>query len=134
MKRNMVNVFATTGISLALLSVVALFYNAEYLCLQTVFQVLGINIVIHLGFLFLHRLPIKSLVLGMALDVALIIGALLVFGAIFHWFTSTPVWVLIILGVVMYIVSLLLDLLEMKKEAGEINAIIRKRDGKREEE
>lgn len=128
MKRNIVNVFATTGISILLLSIVALFYKAEYLYLKTVFQVLGVNIIVHLGLVLIQKLPIKYALLKTALDVILITGALLAFGVLFDWFTSTPAWVLVIMGIVMYMLSLLLDLLQMKKEAQEINELIRKRN------
>lgn len=127
MKRNIVNVFATTGISILLLSIVALFYKAEYLYLKTVFQVLGVNIIVHLGLVLIQKLPIKYALLKTVLDVILITGTLLAFGALFDWFTSTPVWVLVIMGIVMYMLSLFLDLLQMKKEAQEINELIRKR-------
>lgn len=127
MKRNIVNVFATTGISILLLSIVALFYKAEYLYLKTVFQVLGVNIIVHLGLVLIQKLPIKYALLKTVLDVILITGTLLVFGVLFDWFTSTPVWVLVIMGIVMYMLSLFLDLLQMKKEAQEINELIRKR-------
>lgn len=127
MKRNIVNIFATTGISILLLSIVALFYKAEYLYLKTVFQVLGVNIIVHLGLVLIQKLPIKYALLKTVLDVILITGTLLVFGVLFDWFTSTPVWVLVIMGIVMYMLSLFLDLLQMKKEAQEINELIRKR-------
>jgi len=38
MKKNIVNILATTGISLLLLSVVALFFHASCIYLETVFQ------------------------------------------------------------------------------------------------
>lgn len=128
MKRNIVNVFATTGISILLLSIVALFYKAEYLYLRTVFQVLGVNMIVHLGLVLIHKIQIKYVVLEIVLDILLITGALLTFGVLFDWFTSTPIWVLVIMGIVMYMLSLLLDLLQMKKEAQEINELIRKRN------
>ncbi|MCM1496109.1 MAG: hypothetical protein NC089_09975 [Bacteroides sp.] len=124
------NIFVTTGISILLLSIVALFYKADYLYLNTVFQVLGANIIVHLGLVLIHRIQIKYVVLETVLDVILIIGALLAFGIIFDWFTSTPIWVLVIMGIIMYMASLLLNLLQMKKEAKELNALIKKRNEK----
>lgn len=132
MKRNIVNIFATTGISILLLSIVALFYKAEYLYLKTVFQVLGVNILVHLGLVLIHKIQIKYVVLETALDVILITGALLAFGVIFDWFTSTPIWILVIMGIILYMASLLLNLLQMKKEAQELNALIKKRNEKTE--
>ncbi len=49
MKKGVINIFATTGISLILLSVIAAFYSAEFLCIKTVFQVFLVNVAAHLS-------------------------------------------------------------------------------------
>lgn len=128
MKKFIVNIFATTGISILLLSMIALFFHAKYICLQTTFQVLGINIIVHFGLNFLSKLEVKHTIIEIALDIALITIMLLLFGSIFHWFTSTPIWILVIMGFIIYLVSILLNLLCMKQEAKEINALIKKRN------
>lgn len=128
MKKYIVNIFATTGISFLLLSMIALFFHAKYICLQTTFQVLGINIIVHFGLIFLSKLEVKHTIIEIALDIALITIMLLLFGSIFHWFTSTPIWILVIMGFIIYLVSILLNLLCMKQEAKEINALIKKRN------
>lgn len=128
MKKYIVNIFATTGISFLLLSMIALFFHAKYIYLQTTFQVLGINIIVHIGLVFLSKLEVKHTIIEIALDIALITIMLLLFGSIFHWFTSTPIWILVIMGFIIYLVSILLNLLCMKQEAKEINALIKKRN------
>ena len=131
MKNFIVNIFATTGISLILLSIIALFFHAKCIYLQTTFQVLGINIIVHVGLIFLSKIEVKHTIIEIALDIALIMIMLFVFGSIFHWFTSTPMWILVIMGFIIYIVSVILNLLCMKQEAQEINALIKKRDRKK---
>ena len=128
MKRFAVNVLATTGISLSILSIVALCYNAECLYIKTVFQVLEANGAVHLFLLLLHQFELKYPILEMTLEILIIIVALIIFGAIFQWFTSTPIWVLIIMGVVIYVVSLILNIMTMKQEAQKINTLIKKRN------
>lgn len=130
MKKFVINVLATTGLSLILLSVIALFYQAEYLCLQTVFQVFGANAVLHFGFLLLRKLEMKRLLVETFSAIAMIIILLILCGFLFNWFSSTPVWVLISMGFVIYIVSAMLDLISMRQDAREINLLIRKREGK----
>lgn len=130
MKKFVINVLATTGLSLVLLSVIALFYQAEYLCLQTVFQVFGANAVLHFGFLLLRKLEMKQLLVEIFSGIAMIIILLIVCGLLFDWFSSTPAWVLIPMGFVIYIVSAVLDLISMRQDAREINMLIRKREGK----
>lgn len=132
MKRNIVNVFATTGISLLLLSIIALCYDADCLYLKTVFQVFAVNIVIHLERLLTYKIQIKYAMLETTLEIVLIVGVLFIFGTIFDWFTSTPSWIVVIMGIVMYVVSFVLNLLHMKQEAQEINALIRIRNRKKE--
>ncbi|MDE7131226.1 MAG: DUF3021 family protein [Lachnospiraceae bacterium] len=130
MRKFFANIFATTGISLILLSVIALFFQAKCIYLETVFQVLGVNIVIHLGLFVLSKLELKYVVIEMFLHIAMIIIMLVAFGSIFNWFTSTPIWILIIIGFVIYIISAILNLFYMKREAQEINALIKKRNSK----
>ena len=130
MRKFMVNIFATTGISILLLSMTALLFQAKYICVETVFQVLGTNIMVHIGLIFLGKLEMKDTILEIALDLALITGMLMAFGSIFHWYASTPIWILVVMGFVLYIVSSLLHLLCMKREAQEINALIKRRNSK----
>lgn len=130
MKKFVINVLATTGLSLILLSVIALFYQAEYLCLQTVFQVFGANAVLHFGFLLLRKLEMKRLLVETFSGIAMIIILLILCGFLFDWFSSTPVWVLIPMGVVIYFVSAVLNLIGMRQDAREINMLIRKREEK----
>ena len=49
MKKMIVNILATTGISLLLLAVVALFFHASCIYLDTVFQACGVNIITQIG-------------------------------------------------------------------------------------
>lgn len=130
MKKFVINVLATTGLSLILLSVIALFYQAEYLCLQTVFQVFGANAVLHFGFLLLRKLEMKQLLVETFSGIAMIIILLILCGLLFDWFSSTPAWLLIPMGFVIYIVSAVLDLISMRQDAREINMLIKKREGK----
>lgn len=130
MRKFLVNIFATTGISFLLLSMIALFFRAKCIYLETVFQILGANIVVHLGLVVLRKLELKYAVIEAFLHIALVLFVLVVFGSIFHWFTSTPIGVLVTMGFVIYIVSAILNLFSMKRDAQEINALIKKRDSK----
>lgn len=130
MKKFVINVLATTGLSLILLSVIALFYQAEYLCLQTVFQVFGANAILHFGFLLIRKSEIKWHLAETFFSIATIIILLIVCGFLFDWFSSTPAWLLIPMGFVIYIISAVLDLISMRQDAREINMLIRKRKEK----
>jgi len=133
MKKYIVNIFATTGISLLLLAAVALASRAKCIYIQTLFQVFAANAIAHFGLFITSRLELKYAAVKALLDIALITFMLLMFGMIFNWFTSTPIWLLAIMGFVMYAISAILNLFRMKHEAQEINALIKKRNGRKAE-
>ena len=128
MKKNIVNILATTGISLLLLSVVALSFHASCIYLETVFQVFGINTITHLGILCIKKIELRNIFIEMVLEITFIVCELLVFGRLFHWFTSLSFLLLVCMGVVIYVISLFLNLLQMKQEAKEINLLIKNRN------
>lgn len=127
MKKFAINVLTTTGLSLVLLSVIALFFQAECIFLQTVFQIFGVNIVFHAGFLLTGKLEMRWPFAELFLNIAMIILLLLFFGSLFDWFSSTPVWILIPMGLVIYLISAMLQLFRMRQDAQEINTLIRER-------
>lgn len=126
MKKNIVNILATTGISLLLLSFVALSFHAKCIYLETVFQVFIVNAICHLGIIFTHKIEFKNIYIEMILEIIFIIGELFVFGRLLNWFTSISIGLLVIMGVMIYIISLFLNLLQMKQEAKEINLLIKR--------
>lgn len=128
MKKNIVNILATTGISLLLLSAAALSFHASCIYLKTVFQAFGINIITHLGITGIKKMELKSIVTEMVLEITFIVCEILVFGQLFHWFTSLSFLVLVCMGIIIYIISLFLNLLQMKQEAKEINLLIQNRN------
>lgn len=128
MKKMIVNILATTGISLLLLSVVALSFHARCIYLETVFQAFGVNMMTHLGILCIKKIEIRNIFTEMVLEIIFIVCELLVFGRLFHWFTSLSFLLLVCMGIVIYIISLFLNLLQMKQEAKEINLLIKNRN------
>lgn len=124
MKRGFTNIFATTGLSLILLSIIATFYSAEFLCVKTVFQVFLLNAVVHLIFLLMYKIEIKYLAAETALEIILTVAVALLFGAVFNWYTSTPLFVLVLMSMAIYVISIVLNILHMRQEANEINELI----------
>ncbi len=124
MKKGFINIFATTGLSLVLLSIIATLYDAEFLCVKTVFQVFLLNVVVHLILLLMCKIEIKYFVIEIAMEIVLAVALSLLFGTIFNWYTSTPLLVLVLMSIVIYVISIVLNILHMKQEADEINKLI----------
>ncbi|MGT2924468.1 hypothetical protein ACVR0O_04595 [Streptococcus caviae] len=124
MKKWSINIFATTGLSLLLVALVALCLGAHWLYLVSVFQVLLLNILIHLTILATHRLALTSFLWQALLDIAVIEGLTGLLGLVFNW----NQWLMLVLiGLIMYAVSQILDLFDLNQEAKEINELIQKR-------
>lgn len=124
MKKGVIHIFATTGISLVLLAIIATLYSAQFLCVKTVFQVFLANVVAHLIFLLMYKIEIKYFAVEVAVEIVLTVALSLLFGAIFNWYISTPLFVLVLMSIAIYMISIILNILHMKREADEINKLI----------
>ncbi|MFC3931634.1 hypothetical protein ACVR0S_07075 [Streptococcus dentapri] len=124
MKKIMTNIFATTGISVILLALIAIFFKAQWLLLLTIFQVLMVNILIHVSLLTRQKWELDSF-LAAVLDLVIIEAILFLAGSLFNW--NTGVWILLLMGLIVYALSRGLDLFYLNKEAREINLLIKKR-------
>ena len=124
MKRFITNIFATTGVSLVLLALAALYLKAEVLLLVSVFQVFILNILIHLLILLLRQLEWKFFVLQVLLEIIMIESLTLSIGWLFPW--KQPL-MLIFIGLLVYGMSQGLNLFELNQEVQEINQLIQQR-------
>lgn len=125
MKKLLTHIFASTGISLIVLAVAALLLKAHWLLLVTIFQVLLVNILIHLSLLAKKKFELKSAVISSLLDIIIIEGILFVSSKPFDW--NADGWVLLLIGFLVYMASQALDLFDLSQEAQEINALIKRR-------
>lgn len=125
MKKMLTNIFATTGFSLVLLTVIAVFFKVQWLLLITIFQVLLANILIHLSLLIRQKWELQSVFLAAVTDIVIINGIVFLLSKVFSWNVGN--WVLLLIGSVLYLISRLFDLFYLNQEAREINLLIRKR-------
>lgn len=124
MRKNILNIFAMTGITLVILSLVALCYNATFLCLDTVFQALGVNALIYFGIFLISKLDFSYFLLETGIKLIYSIGLILAFGMIFGWYESLSVTVLTIMSLAILFVCALLDTISINGEIKEINQLI----------
>ena len=124
MKKTVINIFAMTGITLVALSLIALLYNASFLCLNTVFQALGVNVLIYAGNIFISRIEINLSLIETGLKIIYSIILVLIFGSIFAWYDSLPIPVLVGFTIFILIICELLDMLSLRNKVKEINDLI----------
>jgi hypothetical protein len=124
MKKTVINIFAMTGITLVALSLIAYFYNATFLCLNTVFQALGVNILIYAGIKLINKFEINLSIIETGLKIIYAVILVLIFGNLFAWYESLSFPVLIVFTVFILIVCELLDMISLKNKVKEINDLI----------
>lgn len=127
MKKRIRNIMAATGFTLVVLAGIATLYNAAFLSIHSIFQIFGANIVIHFGFILTGKFESKYTILEILLDMSYVIAVLILFGSVFKWFNSTPVWVLISMAVIIYSFGCLINIFHMKDDVGTINKLLEER-------
>lgn len=127
MKKLSVNILCSTAMTLLILAILGLVSGAQFLLINSVFQSFVVNIVIHTGLLFTHRFESSYAILEFMLDIGYMEAVVIIFGAIFNWYGSTPIWILVIMTTMIYFVGVFLNMVQMRQEVEEINELLQKR-------
>lgn len=131
MKKMIITIMASTGITLVALAIIGMLFGAKFLFISSIFQSLGANIVINLGFLLTRKFESNYPSLEITLDISYTIIVLTIFGAVFDWFANgTPIWLLVIMAVLIYLLGLLISLFRMREDINTINKLLQKRNNK----
>lgn len=127
MKKISINILCSTAITLLILAILGVVSGAQFLLINSVFQSFIVNIVIHIGLLVTHRFESSYAILEFMLDIGYMEVVVIIFGAIFNWYGSTPIWVLVIMTTIIYIVGIFLNMVQVRQEVEEINKLLQKR-------
>ena len=127
MKKAAISIMASTGIILLVLSAVAAMYGGKAICINTIFEIAMLSILIHCGFIVTHRLDFRYPILEIMADIGYTLAITLILGAVLNWYRSTPVWVLAIMVFVIYMAGCLIDLYRTKEEVKVINELLENR-------
>ncbi len=124
MRRTAVSILATTGTALVVLAAYAALNGGRVLLLGSVFQTLGASCVIHAGLNLLRRFESPYAALEAAVDIAWTVAVLLICGALFGWYASTPAPVLIVMAALIYAILFLLSVVRTRGEVSRINKLL----------
>lgn len=124
MKKMILNIMATTGISLVSLSLVASLYDGSLICIDTIFQVLGLNVVIYIGLYFMEFIEYHYAILETGLKLVYIIILVLISGLLFGWYNNLSGAVLVFMTIGVFIVCVCLDAISLISEVKFINILI----------
>ncbi len=124
MKKIILNIMATTGISLVALALIATLYDGTLICIDTVFQVLGLNVVIYIGLYFMEYIEYRYAILETGLKLLYVIMLVLISGLIWGWYNNLPAVVLIFMAIGIFVICVCLDVISMLGEVKRINVLI----------
>ncbi len=124
MKKMILNIMATTGISLVALALIATLYDGTLICIDTVFQMLGLNIVIYIGLYFMDYMEYRYTLLETGLKLIYIILLVLISGFVWDWYNNLSGAVLILMTIGIFAVCVCLDTISLLSEVKTINGLI----------
>lgn len=121
------NTFLATGLTLTLLACFAFMVGGCAIYVKTIFEALLANMCIQLVYLLTQNIETSYFILDSAIDISGIIFVVLLFGKIFQWFSSTPIWVLIIISILTYIICFVFQIVRVKDDVHFINEKLRQK-------
>lgn len=124
-RKLIVNILCCTGITLIVLGAVASLFGGRFLFISSVFQSLTTNIVICTGLSFTQKFESQYAVLEYTLDIGYTVMVVLVSGFIFNWYSSIPIWILIGMSVLVYVIGMCLNIFRLQKDVEEINKLLK---------
>jgi hypothetical protein len=132
-KKILINILAITCAVLLLLILIPIIIDGasvqdtleNYIPVFVILQILTANTLVFSGLFFIRKFNCKYAVLEHLLYISCIIFSILVFGTIFDWFSGRS-WILVIMAVVIYFFGLLTNIIKTRKDADELNKLLKK--------
>jgi hypothetical protein len=126
MRKTIVNTIITTGISIIGLTLYFAVFHKNTVLVHTILELFGANIIIHIGLHIRDKFEIFNVVLEHIIDISYTLIILVAFGILFNWFSAVPVWILILSGIIIYIITSVLTISKINKDTNEINELLQK--------
>lgn len=127
MKKMILNIMATTGITLVVLAIVALCYDATVIFINAIFQALFLNIAIYIGLYIMEHFEYKYSIVETGLKLAYVFTLVLASGWIFGWYANMSFVVLCIMTIVIFGICVFLDTMRLIDEVKDINGLIERK-------
>ncbi|MBE5866923.1 MAG: hypothetical protein E7292_12100 [Lachnospiraceae bacterium] len=124
MKKMILNIMATTGITLVVLALVATCYGGTVIFISAIFQALVLNIIIYAGIFLLNHFEYRYPVVETGLKLVYVLAVVLACGWLCGWYGNMSVVVLGGMTIVIFGVCVCLDTLSLIDEVKMINGLI----------
>ena len=124
MKKSIIYFVLSTGFSVIGLTLFYVFIREESILIQTMLQLFGANLILHLGLNIRGKFEIRNPIIESIVDNSIVITGILVFRLVFGWFEKVPVWLLVISPIGLYIITIFITSSEIRKDIEQINKLL----------
>lgn len=124
-KRIAVNALATTALSIFLMCLVAIIKDFTLMGIVVPFEILLVNLLAHIGFILLDKINMRYKILNYIVMLVYLIGIIIGFGFLFKWFVVNEIWIVCVVGVAVFIIAFIIDIVKINRDASEINSSLK---------
>lgn len=133
MKTLIKNCLATTGLTIVLLAVIATFYQARFLLVDSIFQSFAVNALIHAGLILVRKFESIFFLVESLLEIGYVLLILIPACFLFGWYSSTPLWLVILMGIIVYTAGCFINVLRINNDINFINKQLQIRKRRKED-
>ncbi|MEE1248146.1 MAG: DUF3021 family protein [Lachnospiraceae bacterium] len=121
MKKKITGCLATTALTILVLGIVALLSGGHFLCIETVYQILLANVLIHGWISVVQRFESPYFLMEITLELGGVLLFLIGLGSLFSWYESVSVFTLILMGIIVYVLGCVIQVFQIQNDLDYIN-------------
>ena len=130
MKKKITGCLATTALAILVLGIVALLSGGHFLCIETVYQILLANVLIHGWIFVVQRFERPYFLIEITLELGGVLLLLLGLGALFSWYESVSVFTLVLMGIIVYVLGCVIQVFQIQNDLDYINGKLAQKEKK----
>ena len=130
MKKKITGCLATTALTILVLGIVALLSGGHFLCIETVYQILLANVLIHGWISVVQRFESPYFLMEITFELGGVLLFLIGLGSLFSWYESVSVFTLILMGIIVYVLGCVIQVFQIQNDLDYINDKLAQREKK----
>lgn len=121
MKKKITGCLATTALAILVLGIVALLSGGHFLCIETVYQILLANVLIHGWISVVQRFESPYFLMEITFELGGVLLFLIGLGSLFSWYESVSVFTLVLMGIIVYVLGCVIQVFQIQNDLDYIN-------------
>lgn len=124
MKKRIAGCLVTTALALIALAIIADLCGGQFICTETVYQILTVNGLIHIGLWLFEQVECPYTYLEIIGEVSMILLIIFTGGYLCKWFDSMSMLVLAIMSIVVYVAACAVEAIHIHSDLDKINLLL----------